>query len=257
VLWFPYYDSTYIEKKKVSEEWEATSSDWKVAPNRFEVSSHKGPQAPSLLRFRREIDDCYGYGGGGKGRNTVGDIRICFDVILSEASGGIDGRIQSGAENFAFHLRSASEAGKNVLTRSGVTLASDEKLVIRQGKSYHVNFYNVDATTGLDVDGRELFRKEYAPRANGNEGISDSGVAFGVDDTRAVFTNVKIYRDVYYTEMGAFPGEITLGKDEYFVLGDNSPNSKDGRAWGSLPARNVIGKAFVVFWPPSGIRVIR
>jgi signal peptidase I len=37
--------------------------------------------------------------------------------------------------------------------------------------------------------------------------------------------------------------------DSYMVMGDNTCNSFDSRAWGPFPARNVIGKSFFVYWP--------
>jgi signal peptidase I len=37
--------------------------------------------------------------------------------------------------------------------------------------------------------------------------------------------------------------------DHYMVMGDNTCNSFDSRAWGSFPAQNVIGKSFFVYWP--------
>ena len=37
--------------------------------------------------------------------------------------------------------------------------------------------------------------------------------------------------------------------DAYMVMGDNTCNSFDSRAWGSFPAKNVIGKSFFVYWP--------
>ena len=33
------------------------------------------------------------------------------------------------------------------------------------------------------------------------------------------------------------------------VLGDNRPNSLDGRRWGFLPTEQVIGRAWLRFWP--------
>ncbi len=39
--------------------------------------------------------------------------------------------------------------------------------------------------------------------------------------------------------------------DHYYVLGDNPPNSSDSHVWGPVPAENLIGRAWVSYWPPS------
>jgi signal peptidase I len=49
-----------------------------------------------------------------------------------------------------------------------------------------------------------------------------------------------------------FPNQesvYTLPPDTYMVMGDNTVNSFDSRAWGPFPATNVIGKEFFVYWP--------
>ncbi|MEA4862411.1 MAG: signal peptidase I [Victivallaceae bacterium] len=43
----------------------------------------------------------------------------------------------------------------------------------------------------------------------------------------------------------------TVPDDCYFMLGDNTSHSLDSRWWGPVPRRNIVGKAFVVFWPFS------
>lgn len=43
--------------------------------------------------------------------------------------------------------------------------------------------------------------------------------------------------------------EVTVPKDKYFVLGDNRIESFDSRSWGFLPRENIIGKAWLRYWP--------
>lgn len=45
-----------------------------------------------------------------------------------------------------------------------------------------------------------------------------------------------------------FPA-ITLGPNQYFVMGDNRQDSIDSRIFGYVPRANIIGKAEFVYWP--------
>lgn len=46
---------------------------------------------------------------------------------------------------------------------------------------------------------------------------------------------------------------ITLGPTEYFVMGDNRPQSSDSRSWGPLESKFIVGKPFVRLLPFSKI----
>lgn len=51
---------------------------------------------------------------------------------------------------------------------------------------------------------------------------------------------------------------ITLGADEYFVLGDNRNNSRDSRepSVGNIPRGDIIGRAFFRLWPFSRMGLV-
>ncbi|MEK7613144.1 MAG: signal peptidase I [Patescibacteria group bacterium] len=40
-----------------------------------------------------------------------------------------------------------------------------------------------------------------------------------------------------------------LKDDEFFVMGDNRPESSDSRVWGPLPRDNIVGRAFLRLLP--------
>lgn len=50
---------------------------------------------------------------------------------------------------------------------------------------------------------------------------------------------------------------ITLGADQYYVLGDNRTASSDSRVWGILPEADIIGKAWLRVFPLSEFGVTK
>ena len=45
----------------------------------------------------------------------------------------------------------------------------------------------------------------------------------------------------------------TVPQGEYFMLGDDRPNSCDSRTWGPVPRANLIGPVILTYWPPDRI----
>jgi signal peptidase I len=60
--------------------------------------------------------------------------------------------------------------------------------------------------------------------------------------------------DYHFGSEGA---PIHLGPGQLWVMGDNRNDSYDSRYWGPLERGRVMGKAALLFWPLSRIRVIR
>ena len=67
------------------------------------------------------------------------------------------------------------------------------------------------------------------------------------------------YGNEVMEEAGLAAEPITLGADQYFVLGDNRNNSQDSRAAnvGVIHRDEVLGRAWVRIWPISDFGVIK
>lgn len=66
-----------------------------------------------------------------------------------------------------------------------------------------------------------------------------------------VFVDGVPLDEPYINAEPRYNGEWTLGEDEYFVLGDNRNNSRDSHAFGPVTADHIIGRAWVIYWPPE------
>ncbi|MBI3312121.1 MAG: signal peptidase I [Candidatus Omnitrophica bacterium] len=73
-------------------------------------------------------------------------------------------------------------------------------------------------------------------------------------------TAPPIFRSNNYYNRGDYgqPGKpVRVPEGHYFFLGDNSASSRDSRYWGFLPEDHLIGRAFVIYWPPKRVRGLK
>lgn len=75
--------------------------------------------------------------------------------------------------------------------------------------------------------------------------------AFGIKEINRIYSGKGGYHG--HTPMWSLANEneIEIPENSYFMMGDNSSNSSDSRDWGFVPRRNIIGRAFFIFWPFS------
>ena len=72
-----------------------------------------------------------------------------------------------------------------------------------------------------------------------------------INDKLLVIPGVTIRRDYSSLEKQKIP------INNYFMLGDNRPNSADSRVWGFVPEDELIGEALFIYWPINRIRWVR
>ncbi|MBI5769016.1 MAG: signal peptidase I [Verrucomicrobia bacterium] len=126
------------------------------------------------------------------------------------------------------------------------------------GSGFVFRTENIDSPYMKDRAGRQV-ESYYIKRLIGVPGDTIEIVEPGIQRNGAPITGAGAFAANAKRE-GGYTGYFALGlldkgqkltvpASGYFAMGDNSGNSQDGRYWGFVPAKDVVGKPLLVYFP--------
>jgi signal peptidase I len=81
--------------------------------------------------------------------------------------------------------------------------------------------------------------------------IALSGETVEIDRGQVIINGEPLH-ETFQPRIGTYSmPPLVVPQGQIFVLGDNRNNSNDSHNWGSLPIENIVGRAWVSYWPPE------
>lgn len=81
------------------------------------------------------------------------------------------------------------------------------------------------------------------------------GETVSVQEGKVLVNSVPL-EEPYIAAKPNYDGTWQVPEGQLFVLGDNRNESKDSHEWGLLPMENVVGRAILIYWPPTQWQLI-
>jgi signal peptidase I len=228
------------------------------------------------------------------GENWASDLILECRVQTETAEGKLTLELSRGPSRFQAEFDFASGSCTLYRLQDGMkpqTLGTQPFALSPHG-TYDLRFANVDDRLLVWVNHKLPFGEgiEYTPAANlhpTSHNDLDRPGSIGASGGRLTVNHLKLFRDTYYTVNGTSPD---MGRDRwgggndgfdpvkpatfsnwtkvpfatyyvqpghYLCLGDNSPESSDGRTWGLVPHRLMLGRAVMVYFPFTRVGRIR
>ena len=185
-----------------------------------------------------------------KRESPAGDVILEASIRVAKLTDSIVILIREGRD-------SRDQVYQIVFTASGYEsgVVVEGKAVVRgkpcqllPNRTYELWITNADRVLRVELDGEEIARWPI----RGRPGPIDIEIPVNGDGAR--IEGLRLSRDLVYTDPPGTPRSVTLGADQFYLLGDNSPISKDSRQLGPIARSSLLGRALWVAWPPDRAR---
>ncbi len=271
--------------------YSSTSSKWVIHPNdltRLHLECPISQQELESVRYNTPNRDtftgndfraCYAYNNAtdlrDKGAPDCSDLMVEFYATLHEPGGKVGALLSKYGTGYRGWIDTSN--GQMVLDKETAdgreTLITQEITSSFTGKPVKLRFQNVDHLLTLTYGDTTLSHDlgDSTDSLVRNTEKSPEVELLGMG--KITLGHINIYRDIHYLDgsrkskhdcRGAEGNPFQLNADEFFVMGDNSPNSHDARWWrdpitsskgqrpprtGIVPRDYLVGKAMFVYWP--------
>jgi signal peptidase I len=217
-----------------------------------------------------EISDYLAYNSSLGAMNQVTDLLVECRAEFKSASDTVILELTKSGEKFWAEFADGKCRLLRLAAGSSTPVAMAEQSTDIGAGRYNLRLANFDQRLTVWVDGNAL---DFGDNANYNPPPQEptekpsedlhEPARIGAKGSVSI-DKVQLWRDIYYTlnegdwipRAGAVETHY-VQPGHYFCLGDNSASSADGRSWGLVPERLMLGRAVVIYWPLSRIRVIK